>query len=221
MSHFSVSNGATSGLATVTVSGDNFAALDPTPTMQIAMSMCSTVSWTSVTTVKCRAMTGSGADLKVTITVHDAKMEISNQYNFDMPVITSYDEPNFPTSDGMTMTVQGLNFGVSDPTPSQFIGATHCSTTHWVSITSALCYPKLGSQIAFDLLLLTPCMFFWVVAAMINCSVTCVQALAVLLLQKSSSTISKTSGTSHTMHLLCVSPVLQTLQWVHSTDRSQ
>jgi hypothetical protein len=146
MSHFLATNGPTSGATTLTVQGENFAFLNPTPTIHLAKTLCATMAWTTGTTVLCRSSPGDGEDRKLTITIHDAKEEQLNLWNYDAPVTTFIDTPNTPTCFGATVTMSGLNFGIVDPTPTQNLGNTYCATSSWFSKTVILCRPSLGTS---------------------------------------------------------------------------
>ena len=67
---------------------------------------------------------------------------------FDAPVATAV-SPNMPTSGAMlSVTVAGLNFGVSDQTMSVVLHGGGCPTVSWTSSTSANCVSSALNGIA-------------------------------------------------------------------------
>ena len=68
-------------------------------------------------------------------------------FTFDGPVASSAQfgldqQHNIARSDYAVLTIQGLNFAVDDPTPSQRQSATACLTTSWSSGTAVKCHNK-------------------------------------------------------------------------------
>jgi hypothetical protein len=55
---------------------------------------------------------------------------------------------NGPTTGGSTQTLTGLNFGLTDSSLSMSIGATPCTTSSWVSVTSLRCEQPAGTGAA-------------------------------------------------------------------------
>ena len=83
-----VSNAATSGGSTVTISGLNFGYHTATPTATMNDAACSTTAWSSATTVQCSGAAGSGPAVQATLSVAATVGTRLNVFSFDAPVVS-------------------------------------------------------------------------------------------------------------------------------------
>ena len=60
VTHTNVTNGPSSGSASISLSGVNFGENDQTPTAHVMMTVCDTTSWSSTTGLVCENAGGSG-----------------------------------------------------------------------------------------------------------------------------------------------------------------
>ena len=60
VTHTDMTNGPTTGSASITLSGVNFGGNDLTPTAHIMVTVCDTTSWSSATGLLCESAGGSG-----------------------------------------------------------------------------------------------------------------------------------------------------------------
>lgn len=144
ISHAESGNSPSSGAAVLTVSGLNFAAMDNTHSVNLGSFPCATVSWTSSTGLTCPSSTGNGAGL-ATAVLHDLFGTSPSVFTYDSPVMTVASPSNTPTTGAGDVTVYGLNFGMTDRTPSVHLGATVCMTTVWTADSSVKCVPAFGT----------------------------------------------------------------------------
>ena len=77
-------NALPTGGGTVTISGLNFAAIDPTGTASLELSVqCSSASWTSATLVTCDAASIGGGRSGTTVTVAAVVGSLIGQFSYD------------------------------------------------------------------------------------------------------------------------------------------
>lgn len=124
----------------ITVTGANFASVDPTFTATLSNTICSTSIWTTASSVRCALAGGMGTGHRVTISVGAVVGTKHQWFTFDAPIITKMLPPNIGTIFTGSVTITGTNFGQSDTTPTGAFGATMCSTTVWSTDTSVSCY---------------------------------------------------------------------------------
>ena len=63
------------------------------------------------------------------------------------PVVTETKSINGPVSGGVSVTLSGVNFGQSDPSPTAHVMMTVCRTTAWSSTTGLVCGGDSGSGV--------------------------------------------------------------------------
>ena len=66
---------------------------------------------------------------------------------FAAPVVTHSEQVNGPTTGGVSVTMSGVNFGVSNLTPTAQIMLTLCATTSWSSTTGLVCAGASGGGV--------------------------------------------------------------------------
>jgi hypothetical protein len=138
-------NSPTTGLSSITLTGFNFMeAYDPTPSARVGMTSCQTTSWSSVSSLTCLSSIGIGADHAVSATLGGMIGTAAKAFTYDTAVITQLDARNMPTTAGMTITLSGVNFGVSMASPTVKIGGLDCTGQQGVSDTSITCRPSVG-----------------------------------------------------------------------------
>jgi hypothetical protein len=141
VSHSPSVNEPTSSGASVTLSGTNFGYMNLTPTVRIGKSVCTTVSWLSTSTVLCDTPEGYGQALAGTLTVTSLLGTKQSYFTYDAPVLTNILARNLPTSNGGTVTLQGVNFAMENASPTVAIGSSKCGTVAWISDTELTCLP--------------------------------------------------------------------------------
>ena len=75
VTHTDMSNGPTTGGASLTLSGVNFGESDLTPTLHIMVTVCDTTSWSSSTGLVCENAGGSGVGGFLSVRVTSAVLE--------------------------------------------------------------------------------------------------------------------------------------------------
>jgi hypothetical protein len=144
----SLINGPTSGSTRLTMSGAYFGSIDSTPSSFLGTSLCDSASWTSSTSVGCSTARGTGHTNLGAVTVGGVVGCMSAAFTYDAPIATLTRSRNSATSGGATITVLGMNFGVSDATPTGRIAPNLCATTSWNSNTVILCQTARGYGIS-------------------------------------------------------------------------
>jgi hypothetical protein len=141
------SNAALTGSIIVTVSGTNFASLDPSLTVSIGNTACSQSLWVSATSLTCGVASsgGSGKALSVTAKLSSTLIGTGIRlFTYDSPVVTYSYGQNGPTSAGPVVSVQGANFGQADLGGTLYIGKTACAQTSYISATQLKCNVAYG-----------------------------------------------------------------------------
>jgi len=132
----------------------NFATYDPTPSMQLGLTACLTVGWSSTTNIICLPAAAAGIQLAQVLTIDTLVGTLVGTFSFDAPVV-SFDSPtNLPTCEGSSLTLSGLNFGVVNSNPTAFIGDDACSTTVWLTSTAVGCRNAAGTGTGYSIGLL-------------------------------------------------------------------
>jgi hypothetical protein len=135
------SNMPASAQLAVAITGLNLGQLTLTPTAGSDGSSCRTTSWTSTSSVTCRF------DVLNLASIAKPQLTVSSQvgtlvrtgFSLDSPVASAA-HINSPLSGGAWVTVEGLNFGFDESTPSALLGnAELCTSTSWTSLTAATC----------------------------------------------------------------------------------
>jgi hypothetical protein len=150
-----VSNGPTRSGTDITILGYNFAQFgdaqkaisENTLKVQLggAIQAKSTVKWTSPTSLIARTPDGSGEAVEIAVFLKGNIGTLSAAFTYDMPVITDFIGTNSPASGGATITFQGMNFGMTDTSPTAMVGKQPCSTTAWQTDSSILCRASPGA----------------------------------------------------------------------------
>jgi hypothetical protein len=145
-SHAVPLNTPTSSGATISVYGNNFGMSDFTPSIQMGVTVCATVTWTTTTAINCRAAAGYTSDLKGTLSISSmVGTHIEQHFTYDAPTVTYTTSMNAPTTSGASVTVQGVNFHGSDLTATIMLSTDACTTTSWSSITALSCQTPSGA----------------------------------------------------------------------------
>jgi len=140
-------NAGVSGGASVTLFGLGFASRDVTLTVAFANAaaadLCLTSTWSTASTVVCQgsALATAGASLAASPSLTVARVVGTAPYafTFDAPSLTLSTRWNVPNTGGATVTVSGLNFGLSDFTPTVAVLSNNCATTAWTSSSAVSC----------------------------------------------------------------------------------
>jgi hypothetical protein len=150
-------NGVVSGGTSITVSGVNFGASDPTVTVSTGQlgKTCTTTSWTTGTSLVCavarvpQSVAEADSALSVTAVIESLVGTSFRAFTYDAPTVTRVVPANMPTTSGAVITVLGHNYGSADsvgnPSLSVSIGATPCATTVWAVETAVLCLSAAGT----------------------------------------------------------------------------
>ena len=153
-------NAPSSGGASLAISGFSFAQKDPSATARVGNLQCSSVSWQSWTTLSCslpasRIFDDGRLSVAITVTPNLGVLPgasnfpvvgfIPNSFSFDSPVVTrTTDVSNGATTGGTGLSLQGLNFGLADRTPSAQLGDFPCRTVSWTTSSILSCSPGVG-----------------------------------------------------------------------------
>jgi len=145
-------NGPAKSGASLSIVGFNFGSSDAT--MSVSIGQRATVAvWVSQTSVLGFSASGTGAAVAAALSIASvAAATLTGAFTYDSPVLTVVAKPNSPLSGSAIVTVQGLNFGAADPSPTVgFVGSTLCVSSLWTSDTSALCGVPAGYFSGFKL----------------------------------------------------------------------
>jgi len=133
------------GGGSVTVSGLNFAWVEPTASFLLSLAYCSCVSWTSASSSACRVGVISNDVAAVVVPVDVLAGTLFPAFTFDAPVHSAKSLPNVATTAaGLSTSVTGLNFGLRDYTPTSNLGSFGCSTQSWLTGTVLRCLDNTG-----------------------------------------------------------------------------
>ena len=136
----------TTGGASLTISGLSFGAADLTVTASVvSVGVCSTVAWTTGTSLLCTGPSVGSGFAVAAVTVNGVVGTQQGALTFDAPFATSVIPSNVATSAGISLTLSGDNFGMADTTPSATLGSSGCLTTAWSTDSSVLCLPASGT----------------------------------------------------------------------------
>jgi hypothetical protein len=140
-------NAPSSGGASVTLRGLNFASDDRTISASIGgKNECATLSWTSLTEVRCTMNSPPAlGTASSSVTISAIVGTVLAHFTFDSPVMSSLVEVNSPTTVGDYLTILGQNFGASDFSSTLQISSAQCSTSQWISETAVRCKTPSGS----------------------------------------------------------------------------
>jgi hypothetical protein len=134
-------NGPTSGAASVTLYGFNFALYSTSGTVHIGETKCSTTAWFTGTKMLCAIAPGLSAGTSVAIESDGASSigTFHMAFTYDAPVTSYTTTPNMPASGGTVVTVLGRNFGVANPSGTVKVGMTVCAQLTYSSDTAVKC----------------------------------------------------------------------------------
>jgi hypothetical protein len=142
----SVWNAASSGCASVTVSGLQFGSHNGSASLALGTGteyLCHTASWTSVSTTVCgHGQVGLTGTAPVLFSVGNLVSTAISMLSFDAPVLSLLRPHNIPYSTQRSATLAGLNFGTADTTATATLrnpDGLFCSTLAWTSMTVARC----------------------------------------------------------------------------------
>lgn len=154
LSGLSMANGPLDGVA-LTLSGVNFGALDESMTVVVGTTQCTSVGWSSDSSVVCTTPTAGsastrrrGAAMAVTVTLGGASSSpLPAAFSHDAPAVIGFGPTNGPAAGGATITISGGNLGGAGTSPVASVGGVPCTATSYVSATSMLCTqpPSSGS----------------------------------------------------------------------------
>jgi hypothetical protein len=133
----------------LTVHGLNFGMDQYTTSVQLGLTACSTVSWTTTTQVRCYFNVKGmkmldDADISSSVTVSAVAGTQLSAFSFDSAVSSLINPYNLVNSGASTVTVTGLNFGFSDFSATMQLMQTTCQTTAWSSASSVKCVTDAG-----------------------------------------------------------------------------
>jgi hypothetical protein len=160
----SSANAAHTGGLPVTISGLAFDSNDQTPSVSLELSVqCSSTSWTSATTVYCAAASYRGGTRRTTATIAGLVGSSTGLFTFDgtgacaavrrgtcsgriacsvcaAPAVSSISPANAAQTGGVDVSISGLNFASTDPSPSASLElSAECSSTSWTTATTVYC----------------------------------------------------------------------------------
>ena len=133
-------NGPIQGTTLVTATGCNFGLADYTPTLAIGTSVCSTTSWTTLTSIACITPPGTRGAYAARLTITGLIATHTTRFTYDAPIMTYAIPYNAAASTDLSISVKGTMFGSTNLTPSVRIGTSTCETAMWTTFTSAVCH---------------------------------------------------------------------------------
>jgi len=149
MSHFNQRNIAVTTDGSVTLNGYNFAMVDRTNAMYIGATLCGTTSWSTNTAVLChvqsRGIGHPGSPHHVRVMDADLTSTIAGAFTYDAPTITQTAYLSAPNAGGISVTMNGFDFGLLDFTATAQLGFTLCGTASWTSGTTVSCISPQGA----------------------------------------------------------------------------
>jgi hypothetical protein len=133
--------GPTTGGTMLTIKGRNLG-LDANDersiTVTIGSAHCTGVEWISPTETRCKVPAGAGKQLPVHVTVGSkTSRQTDVSFSYHGPEIESV-TPAYGHA-GMTVTVKGKGFGVTDLKPVVTVGKLRCRSIKWISDTQLTC----------------------------------------------------------------------------------
>lgn len=143
-------NAPTSGQASVTLSGLNFAMSDVTNVVVVGETQCATASWSTDTSVKCLIKAGAGKSLAVAMAVGATVGTWAHSFSYDAPAISQLARFNAPATSGTQLSLRGFNFGTSNLSPIARLGMTACASTQYVSDTQVTCTSNSGTGVMLE-----------------------------------------------------------------------
>ena len=146
ITRFNVNNSPLTGWATVTITGSNFGAINPTLSAFIGGTSCFTASWLTASSFACAVQPGNDLAHTARVEMNGITTTLYAQFSYDAPVLTRLSAFNGPSTAGITATIEGTGFGVADPTLTIQLGSTVCSSSLWVSRTAAICQLPPGGD---------------------------------------------------------------------------
>ena len=167
VSNMTRGHGPTTGAVSLTIIGENFGSSDGENRAQagVGNTLCSSVGWTSDTSIGCRLHAGIGKALDVWVriacgpymgsprytcrTSAEAESSIKHTFFYDAPFLSQVTYPSGASSvaarGNLTVTFEGSNFGTYAGTALNVtIGATDCSSAKWTSDSSITCVTSGG-----------------------------------------------------------------------------
>ena len=130
-------NGPTSGGTTSTVVGSHFGNYDSTVTGKIESSSCSSILWTSDSTILCVVPDNIGKGRQFSMAVEGQRTTRLNTFSYDKPVLTAITPAHSPTSGSTSspIVLHGFNFGKFDSAGALQVqvGTTTSPPVTWLS----------------------------------------------------------------------------------------
>lgn len=143
-------NTAASGLSVLTLHGVDFGtATNLTPTANLGLTACFSVTWTTDSSVACRSPPAAGTAIDVTVRVVGVVGTLQAYFTYDSPIISQLMAPNAPTVPtgdvtSSAITVVGTNFGAANLGPSARLSSSACDTTAWITTSYIKCLTPKG-----------------------------------------------------------------------------
>ena len=143
-------NAASSGSASLTIFGMNFAQNYASPTVRAGATLCVSNTWVSNSIVRCLTPVGYGPKKSLQITIAATVGTRTLGFSFDAPIMTHSLPFNQASTSAVSVSLIGSNFGNVDSTPTAGFGNPHgtpslCPSTAWVSQTQVLCTGIVGT----------------------------------------------------------------------------
>ena len=137
---------------TITLSGLNFKKANPSPTVTIGSTSCTSVQWVSDTALVCGVDKGTPVEtggIRVSVTGNVGSTP--NAFTYDGPTVTDQIPINGAASGGTVMTLSGKNFGATDTSMTVAVGPGgaltngNCAELKWFSDSSLVCKTSGGA----------------------------------------------------------------------------
>ena len=124
----------------LTITGLNFGSIYFSPTGLITPNACTTLSWSSSTSLHCKFETPySGHKKNSVVTLSSNVGTLLHVFSFNAPAVSFLDRHNMGGTTGWLLTFRGIDFGGVPLTQTSRIGMTTCATATLDSSTSLQC----------------------------------------------------------------------------------
>lgn len=150
--------GATSGLGTVTIIGQNFTTTGGLPQVEIGGNTCSSVNFISSSVLTCQVAPHAAAVVDVVVTNPGGLSGTGvGLYEFrDNPIVSSVSPTFGPSAGGEIITILGSNFSNHQGLPSVTVGGVTCGAVNFVNNTELECTTGIMSAGAQSITVTNP-----------------------------------------------------------------
>jgi len=132
-------NGAGIGSDTIMLGGKNFGVYDKTPSGRVGFTAAMSTNWVSDSFMTVLNADSPVAEMATVVTLAFAVETRPSSFSYDQHSLVRLSPTNSRTGGGVSMTIEGQNFGKTDHSPHVQMGSTTCMATAWLSDSFVLC----------------------------------------------------------------------------------